>query len=591
MKGGYCVMKLLSLTANNPTFHPIIFKDGINIIVGKQVAPHNENDGNTYNGVGKSLTLHLIHFCLGANKIDSFALKLSGWEFTLKFQIDGENYYVSRNTDEQNKIDFCGEKLSVTVVRQKLLKLCFGISDAPKNLTWNTLFSRFARRYRSCYATFDSFVPKESDYSKILNNCYLLGMDIDLIVSKKELRDRQTAAKNTEKAIKKDPLFRQYYLGKNDAALDVADLEYRIEELEKEISQFKISNDYHELEKEADEKSYQKKRLENQRTLISSYIKNIEEAFTETAQVTEEKLLKIYEAANIEIPTMIKKNLDDVLLFHSGLLQSRNTRLRKELSKQQSQLKSIDEQISTLGKRMDELLAYLNSHGALEEYVALTKHLSSLNNELNRIQEYQKILKAYKDTELDIKASLISEDKQTEEYLEEQESYLADLRNMYWNYAKKFYPKKRSGLVLKNNSGENMLRYTLEARIEDDSSDGVNEVRMFCFDLLLLVCKKSNMRFIMHDSRLFANMDPRQRETLFRIVHDVCSENEYQYICSINEDAVLSFKPLMSSEDYSQIITDNIILELNDDAPESKLLGMQIDIDLEDKSKAADELG
>ena len=136
-----------------------------------------------------------------------------------------------------------------------------------------------------------------------------------------------------------------------------------------------------------------------------------------------------------------------------------------------------------------------------------------------------------------------------------------------------------------------MLRYTLEARIEDDSSDGVNEVRMFCFDLLLLVCKKSNMRFIMHDSRLFANMDPRQRETLFRIVHDVCSENEYQYICSINEDAVLSFKHLMSSEDYSQIITDNIILELNDDAPESKLLGMQIDIDLEDKSKAADELG
>ena len=54
-------MKLLSLTANSPTFHPIIFKDGINIIVGKQVSPHNENDGNTYNGVGKSLTLHLIH--------------------------------------------------------------------------------------------------------------------------------------------------------------------------------------------------------------------------------------------------------------------------------------------------------------------------------------------------------------------------------------------------------------------------------------------------------------------------------------------------------------------------------------------------
>ena len=584
-------MKLLSLTANKPNFHSIVFKEGINIIVGKQVSPHDENDGNTYNGVGKSLTVHLIHFCLGANKIDSFTAKLPGWEFTLKFSIDGEEYYTTRSTDEQNKIDFCGEKTSVTAVRQKLLKLCFGISNPPKNLTWNTLFSRFARRYRSCYATFDSFVPKESDYSKILNNCYLLGIDIDLIVSKKELRDRQTIANNTEKILKKDPLFRQYYLGKNDVALDVADLEYRIAALEKEISQFKISNDYHELEKEADEKSYQKKRLENQRVLISSYIRNIEESFTETAQVKEEKLLKIYEAANVEIPEMVKKNINDVLLFHSSLLQSRNIRLKKELNKQQAQLKNIDEQISVLGRRMDELLAYLNSHGALEEYVALTKNLSSLNNELNRIQEYQKILKAYKDTELDIKASLISEDKQTEEYLEEQESYLANLRTMYWNYAKRFYPKKRSGLILKNNSGENMLRYTLEARIEDDSSDGVNEVRMFCFDLLLLVCKKSSMRFIVHDSRLFANMDPRQRETVFRIVQDVCIENEYQYICSINEDAILSFKSLMSDTDYSHIITDNIILELNDDAPESKLLGVQIDIDLEDKSKFTDDLG
>ena len=43
--------------------------------------------------------------------------------------------------------------------------------------------------------------------------------------------------------------FRQYYLGKNDAELDVADLEYRIAELAKEISVFKVSKNYHELEK------------------------------------------------------------------------------------------------------------------------------------------------------------------------------------------------------------------------------------------------------------------------------------------------------------------------------------------------------
>ena len=199
---------------------------------------------------------------------------------------------------------------------------------------------------------------------------------------------------------------------------------------------------------------------------------------------------------------------------------------------------------------MDELLDFLNSHGALEEYVALTKQLAALQNELNRIHEYQRILKTYKDTVLDIKANLIIQDKETQTYLDDEAEYLSELKNKYWTFAKRFYPKKRSGLVIKNNSGENTLRYTLEARIEDDSSDGVNEVRMFCFDFLLLICRKSKMSFIAHDSRLFANMDPRQRETLFRIVSETCPKENFQYICSINEDALLSFQSLMSDTEY-----------------------------------------
>ena len=583
-------MQLLSLRANKASFHPIMFKDGVNIIVGKQVAPLDENDGNTYNGVGKSLTLHLIHFCLGSNKIDSLGVHLPGWEFTLRFKIDEKEYYATRSTERQNVIDFSGEEYTAKKMKMKMLELCFGLIESPANMTWTTLFSRFVRRYRSCYATFDTFVPKETDYSKVLNNCYLLGIDTELIVRKKELRDQQSLANTTEKAIKKDPLFKQYYLGKSDAALDASDLEYHISELEKEISEFKVSNNYHELEKEADEKSYEKKALENKRILISNYIKNIEDSLKETTEVKEEKLLKVYEAAQVEIPEMVKKNLDEVLKFHDDLLTSRNTRLRKELNKQRDELKDIDDSIETLGKRMDELLSFLDSHGALEEYVALTKQLNALNNELNRIQEYQKILKAYKDNELRIKAELIEQDKETEEYLEAEEEYLKKLRNQYWNYAKKFYPKKRSGLVINNNSGENMLRFNLDARIEDDSSDGVNEVRMFCFDLLLLNCKKSKMRFLAHDSRLFANMDPRQRETLFRVVNDTCEENNMQYICSINEDAILSFQSLMTADEYERYVLDNIILELNDDAPESKLLGIQVDIDLEDKNKSTGDI-
>lgn len=328
--------------------------------------------------------------------------------------------------------------------------------------------------------------------------------------------------------------------------------------------------------------------LENKRVLISNYIKTIEDSFKETARANEEDVIKIYEFANIEIPEMIKRNIEEVLEFHRKQVLSRTLRLKKELQKQQIALNEIDKKISIVGKRMDELLGYLNSHGALEEYIAITKQLSDLKSKKNRIHEYQKIIKSYKDIELEIKASFINQDKETDEYLENIKSVTDNLRSVYWEYAKQFYPQKRSGLLIKNNSGENTLRYTLDARIEDDSSDGVNEVRLFCFDLLLLMCRKSKIRFLAHDSRLFANMDPRQREMLFRIIYDVTQNGEFQYICSINEDTILSFKELMTEEEYSKIVTNNIVLELNDDAAESKLLGIQIDLDLEDKIKSGD---
>ncbi len=85
-------------------------------------------------------------------------------------------------------------------------------------------------------------------------------------------------------------------------------------------------------------------------------------------------------------------------------------------------------------------------------------------------------------------------------------------------------------------------------------------------------------------------MDPRQRDMLFRIVNEVCQSNDFQYICSINEDALLSVQSMMNPDEIEQILTENIILELKDDASESKLLGIQVDIDLEDKGKFSEEL-
>ena len=46
----------------------------------------------------------------------------------------------------------------------------------------------------------------------------------------------------------------------------------------------------------------------------------------------------------------------------------------------------------------------------------------------------------------------------------------------------------------------------------------------------------------------------------------------------------------MEEKEYYNIIQDNVVMELNDDDPSSKLLGIQIDIDLEDKGKSSEDM-
>ena len=61
-------MYLIELSANQSTFQTVKFKNGLNFIVGG-MSDKSKNKKSTYNGVGKSLLIKILHFCLGCNKI------------------------------------------------------------------------------------------------------------------------------------------------------------------------------------------------------------------------------------------------------------------------------------------------------------------------------------------------------------------------------------------------------------------------------------------------------------------------------------------------------------------------------------------
>ena len=575
-------MQLIKLIADKDTFHPVCFKEGINIIVGKRSNPNVKNDRKTFNGVGKSLVIHLIHFCLCSNKIDALNKSLPDWNFTLFFSCEGVEHYISRNTSEQGIVILDGQEYKLNGAREILLDMVIPDKEVKKYINFQPLLSKFIRRFRQAYIRYDDSNYHPDMYMNLLYNGLLLGLDVDLITKKKELREEQDKLKKTERTIKSDKMFKQYYLGNEDAQMDMDVLEFEIEKLEKELAEFKISNNYHEIEERANMVSYEKKEVENKLVVVENNIKNIKAALEIQADSSMENVVRMYKEASVEIAEMLRKTLEEVENFHRKLLQTRNARLKEELRKNEEELKKLTLKIEELGEEMDRLLRYLNTHGALEEYTSLNKQLADYQVQLNHIKEYQELIKAFQKKQTEIKNQLIAEDQYTLSYLEDSESVLKGLRKKYVEMTKEFYPNKKSGLSIENNARENQVRFNIEARIEDDSSDGVNEVKIFCFDMLMLLQKTSNIRFAFHDSRLLANMDPRQRTILYRLAFDICSANGFQYITSINDDALESIKNIMDSdEEYVSIMEDGIILTLNDDSEESKLLGIQVDMDLE----------
>lgn len=573
-------MRLIRLSSNMNSFHTVEFKDGLNLIIGKQANPDDKSLDKTYNGVGKSLLIYILHFCLGSNKIVPFEEKIPGWEFTLEFSIDGELYTSVRNTSNQSKIFLNGEKLTLAKFRSMMLEKEFGVTEKINNLTFNTLFPRFIRRDRESYVTYDTFIKKEQEYSKVLNNSFLLGLETEFVTEKQRLRTLFRQTKDLKTNIEEDSIIRDHFNNNEDTEIEILDLEDNIEKLKNEISEFKISANYKEIEKEADEKHYLLKELENKRTLINNSIKHINKSLEVKPDLSEMKVINLYNQAQIEVPEMVVKKMEEAIKFQKNLLKNRNKRLVNEKIKNQDKLDATEALIEGVGKEFDKALRYLDTHGALGDYNALNKKLNDMQTKLERLNEYQEILRTYKKKLKDVQSDFSTQDNETDNYLENIQDLLEEIMSTFRELSKAFYEKKPGGIKIINNGGDNTIRYDIIAKIQDDSSDGVNEVKIFCFDMTILLLKQNHkFEFLFHDSRLFGNMDPRQRYCLLKVAYEKVNNAGLQYIATINEDILLSFKDLMTEEEYTNIIEESTRLVLTDESDKSKLLGIQVDMD------------
>lgn len=577
-------MRLIQLRANKESFKTITFNPvGVSLIVGKR---HNNdysvNKKGTYNSVGKSLSIALVHFCLGSNKISEFETKLSDWIFYLDLKLGEDQFTISRSCAEQNKIYIDNKEHDLESFREFFLNRCFALPEPIKNLTFRTLISRFIRPKKSSYTSYAKFVDEEQPYARLLNNCFLLGLDPKMLEEKFELKDKWDKIDDMRKSVESDPILKSFFENDNDEhfEIDIVDLKSKIDKLQKNISEFKIAEDYYEIVKEADKIKSSLKGLENKANSYRIAIANIEKSLKITPDVPKKKIIELYKEAEVTLLDHVVKRLEDVESFNKKIINNRTYRLNNERKELERQVSELDSAILKMGKKKDEYMEYLNTRGALDEYAKLNDQLSSYKTKLDSIEKYKNLVSEYKNKQAEIKKKLLDENIRTENYLKDKEELIQNNIRLFKSFTEEFYENKKAGIEIKNNDGTNKTRFDLKAKIDDDKGDGVNDVKIFCFDWTILKGRHNhNVNFLFHDSRLLSEIDSRQVATLFRVAYEQTFSNNLQYIISGNQNVLDGLKNFYSAEDYEKIITNSTILELTDESDESKLLGIQVDLD------------
>ena len=575
-------MQLKKLYANKSSFRTVEFNEtGLSFIVAKQKNPENKSNDKTYNGVEKSLLINIIHFCLGSKKekYTSFCNKLPGWEFCLDFSIGGADYTAKRTTDNPSKITLNGEELTLTNFNSKLKSMCFNIPDDISSLSFRSLLPFFIRPSKKAYIDFNGASGNYNQYQTRLYNSFLLGLDVFLAQKKYEIKKEQDRIKILEGNFKNDELLKDFFTGNKDVSLTIVDLEEQIYRLNRNLADFKVAEDYSDIQKEADMIESELFALNNSIILIENNIGSVNKSLNIQTKTTKSDIEKVYEEASVHFSENLRKTLSDLETFYENLITSRKKRLLEQKNKFESEIKVKSVIAKKLKNELDRLIKYLGDHQALDVFLSISDKTASMKTKLESLEKYQALQAEYKEKLRNAEKIQLEQSEITENYIAEIESDINELRDYFRSLAKRFYPTAVAGLSVNNNEGDNLLRYNIDAKIESDNSDGINNVKIFCYDMTLLFKGQNhNIDFIFHDSRLFDGIDERQKTELFKIVYEEFANSRKQYIATVNQNQLNEIKDYMEPELFQKIINDNTVLTLTDDDESEKLLGITVDI-------------
>lgn len=595
-------MKLSSLYSNQARlFEPIDFVSALNVVMAEIRLPENK-DKDTHN-LGKSSLGRLLDFAFLAKRHPKFFLfkheeRFQDFVFFLEIALgDGSFITVRRSVAEASKISFKkheAEKQDFSTLASdhwdhwevpfdRARELLDGLLDWRATAPW---------QYRSILGY---LLRSQDDYRDVFQLgaaigrhvywkpflAHVLGFDAQVVKRHYEKEDELARAKDTAKVITNE-------LG-GATVEDISKIDglllLKINDSQKKqqlLDAFDFRTQDKDTTKEVvDNVDRRIGSLNNRRYSLNQSKKKI------LASLGDDQILfspdeaqLLFHEVGVLFEGQIKKDFEQLIQFNRALTDERRKYLLEEREEIDAELKDINSELNSLGRKRSEMLSFLSSTDVFTKYKKVSDELIVLRADITSLERQRESLHRLQDLRTLIRtlseecAHLQSEiEADVEKQNSDKDSKFSSIRVYFSEIVEAVIDRKALLSVSPNSEGHLEFRVEiLDGAGNSTSADkGYSYRKLLCiaFDLAILRAHLNDQfpRFVYHDG-IFESLDDRKKENLLTVIRQYADIGLQPIITLIDSDL-----PPQTGQSTA-FLRDEVVVTLHDEGDSGRLFKM-----------------
>ena len=596
-------MKLSRLYSNKPDlFEPVDFVSGLNVVMAEIRLPENRNK-DTHN-LGKTTLGRMLDFGFLAGRDAKFFLfkhldLFKDFVFFLEIELMDASYVtVRRSVEEASKVSFKKHEAShqdftalpgsewdhLDMPFDRARDMLDGLLDwrALKPWSYRKGLGYLLRSQDDFRDVFHlrKFGAAHSDWKPFL--AHILGFNAQLVALHYEKDDELAKKQATTQTIKNELggsiediskiegilLLKQQEAEKKQKLLDVFDFRAQDKGRTKQL---------------VDEIDERIAALNAERYSLNQNKKKILASLEEDQILfNPEEAQRLFEDAGVLFSGQIKKDFQQLIAFNRAITDERRGYLQDERTEVEAELKRVNAELNTLGKRRSDTLSFLSGTDVFNKYKQVSGEMVTLRADITSLERQRGFLHRLQELRTDIRA--LTEERghlqtQIEADVEKQNfdksSLFSAIRLFFNEIVEDVIDRKALLSVSPNQLGH----LEFKAEILDESGNatsadmGHTYRKLLCiaFDMAVLRAHLDDKfpRFIYHDG-VFESLDDRKKEILLAVIRRYADLGIQPVITLIDSDL-----PVRGDTDGSVFEDSEIVLTLHDENEQGRLFKMR----------------